>query len=78
MFMDTLESPLYEKMIVNVSYGFSDLVTIGERIEHGLKSGKIPRVIGELNGRGSSLGTSIKRKKEKLMLLLLEVKIPIM
>lgn len=41
MFTDTLHSPFYEKMIGSVSTGFSDLVTIGERIEHGLNSGKI-------------------------------------
>lgn len=40
MFMDTLQSPFYEKMIGSVSSGFGVLATFGERIEQGLKNGK--------------------------------------
>ena len=41
MFMGTLQGLYYDKMVGSVSSGFSDLVTIGERIEAGIKSGKI-------------------------------------
>ncbi|XP_050909539.1 uncharacterized protein LOC127123358 [Lathyrus oleraceus] len=41
MFMGTLQVPYYKKMIGSVLTGFTDLVIIGERIENGLKSGKI-------------------------------------
>jgi len=41
MFIDTLESPFYERMVSNVSSSFADLVIIGERIEIGVKTGKI-------------------------------------
>src|SRR3954469_10672049 len=41
MFMATLQGPYYDKMVGSVSLGFSDLVVIGERIEDGIKSGKI-------------------------------------
>ncbi|XP_073219742.1 uncharacterized protein [Cicer arietinum] len=41
MFMDTLQSPFYDKMIGSMSSNFSDLVMIGERIESGMRSGKI-------------------------------------
>src|SRR3954469_14496891 len=41
MFMATLQGPYYDKMAGSVSSGFSDLVVIGERIEDGIKSGKI-------------------------------------
>ncbi|XP_073219715.1 uncharacterized protein [Cicer arietinum] len=41
MFMDTLQSPFYDKMIASMSSNFSDLVMIGERIESGMRSGKI-------------------------------------
>src|SRR3954462_14544145 len=41
MFMATLQGPYYDKMVGSVSSGFSDLVVIGERIEDGIKSGKI-------------------------------------
>ena len=41
MFMGTLQGVYYEKMVGSAPSGFSDLVTIGERIEAGVKSGKI-------------------------------------
>src|SRR3954463_14654467 len=41
MFMATLQGPYYAKMVGSVSSGFSDLVVIGERIEDGIKNGKI-------------------------------------
>ncbi|XP_014524059.1 uncharacterized protein LOC106780296 [Vigna radiata var. radiata] len=41
MFVNTLQLPFYEHMIGNVSVNFADVIIIGERIEVGLKSGKI-------------------------------------
>jgi len=41
MFIDTLQSPFYEHMLGSFSFNFSDIVIIGERVEFGLKSGKI-------------------------------------
>ena len=41
MVMGTLQGLYYDKTVGNVSFGFSDLVTIGERIEVGVKSRKI-------------------------------------
>ena len=41
MFMGTLQGLYYDKMVGSITSRFSDLVTIGERIETGLKSGKI-------------------------------------
>jgi len=41
MFIETLQSPFYEQVLRSVPLNFSDIITIGERIEHGLKSGKI-------------------------------------
>jgi len=41
MFIDTLQPPFYEHMIGSVSANFADIVIIGERIELGLKNGKI-------------------------------------
>ncbi|RDY11135.1 hypothetical protein CR513_04248, partial [Mucuna pruriens] len=40
MFIDTLQ-PSYEKMVGNVSLNFSDLVIIRERVEVGMRKGKI-------------------------------------
>ena len=69
MFMATLQGVYYEKMVGSISSGFSDLVTIGERIEVGVKNGKI---------QGGSSGvpynekymflTLRKGRREKLML----------
>jgi len=41
MFMDTLQSPFYDRMIGSVSSNFSDMVIIGERVEGGMRTGKI-------------------------------------
>ena len=53
MFMGTMQGPYYKNMIGSVSTGFAYLVIIGERIENGLKSGKI--------GKSSSNQNSNKR-----------------
>lgn len=41
IFMATLQGLYFEKMVGSSSSNFSDIVTIGERIKNGLKSGKI-------------------------------------
>lgn len=41
MFMSTLQGPYYDRMLGSTSVGFSELVMAGERIEVGLKMGKI-------------------------------------
>jgi len=41
MFVSTLQPPFYEHMVGNVSSIFTDIIIIGERIEIGLKNGKI-------------------------------------
>jgi len=40
-FVNTLQSPFYEHVLGNVSSNFTDIIIIGERIEIGLKNGKI-------------------------------------
>jgi len=41
MFVSTLQPPFYEHMVRNVSSIFADIIIIVERIEIGLKNGKI-------------------------------------
>jgi len=53
MFIETLQTPFYEHVLGSVSSNFSDIVTIGERIEHGMKNGKI--------AQGSSAAATAKR-----------------
>ncbi|XP_050897112.1 uncharacterized protein LOC127103924 [Lathyrus oleraceus] len=44
IFMGTLHGLYYEKMVGSSSSNFADMVTIGERIENGLKIGKIASI----------------------------------
>jgi len=53
MFIETLQALFYEHVLRSVSSNFSDIVTIGERIEHGLKTGKI--------AQGSPVTTGAKK-----------------
>jgi len=41
MFIEILQSPFYEHVMGSASSIFSNIVTIGERIEQEIKSGKI-------------------------------------
>jgi len=53
MFIETLQAHFSEHVLGSVSSNFFDIVTIGERIKHGLKSGKI--------AQGSSAATRAKK-----------------
>ncbi|RDX96901.1 hypothetical protein CR513_20382, partial [Mucuna pruriens] len=44
MFINTLPSPFYDKVVGSVASNLVDLVTIGERIESGIKKGKFAQV----------------------------------
>ena len=69
IFMGTLQGVYFEKMVGSVLSGFSDIVTIGERIEAGVKSGKIQRAVSNTPyNLKHMLLTSQKRRKEKSML----------
>ena len=43
MFLGTLSGPFFNHLIGNSSAGFTDLILTGERIEAGIKSGKIQK-----------------------------------
>ena len=42
MFMDILTGPFFNLLIGSSSSGFTELILTGERVESGIKSGKIP------------------------------------
>ena len=42
MFMGTLNGPFFNLLIRSSSFGFTELILTGERVESGIKSGKIP------------------------------------
>ena len=41
MFLNTLKAPYYDRMIGNSNKDFSDVVSVGEMIEAGVKQGKM-------------------------------------
>jgi len=64
MFVETLEDPFYERVLGSVSSNFSDLVTIGERVERGLKRGKIAQnTLAVTTGRKPGFNNSNKKKE---------------
>ncbi|XP_014506234.1 uncharacterized protein LOC106765987 [Vigna radiata var. radiata] len=55
IFLNTLQPPFYEHMISSVSSSFADIVVIGERVEGGVRNGKIalaPNMVASLNEYG--------------------------
>ncbi|XP_050891021.1 uncharacterized protein LOC127096503 [Lathyrus oleraceus] len=63
MFMETLQGPYYEKLVGSTSDGFFDLVVVGERIESGVKAGKILSLANAANGT-KKLYNGFPKKKE--------------
>lgn len=47
IFMGMLQGLYFEKMIGSSSNNFANMVTIGERVENGLKSGKIAGIAAQ-------------------------------
>ena len=64
LFMGTLQGPYYERMIGNTSAGFSDLVLAGERVETGIKLGKIQNVASSSGVKKPYIGAPKKREGE--------------
>ena len=65
MFISIVEHPFYKHMICNVSSNFADIVIIEERIEAGIKSGKIaqdPSTVVNINEFGSHSGANKEGK----------------
>jgi len=48
MFINTLRAPYYDRMVGSASTNFSDVITIGERIEFGVKNGRISDPASEI------------------------------
>lgn len=64
-FMGTLQGQYYERLITSVSAGFSDMVIVGERVEEGLKNGKIQGGSSSQTGAKKSINNSHKKKEGK-------------
>lgn len=46
IFVDTLKDTYFDRMVSRRAFGFANLVTIKDRVEKGLKYGKIHRTLG--------------------------------
>ena len=51
MFMDTLPIPYYDMLIVNIFMEFEDLMCSVERIEDGIKKGRIVDIGANMRGK---------------------------
>jgi len=63
MFIQMFQTPFYEYVLRSFSSNFSDIVTIGKRIEHGLKSEKIAQGSSAVTN-AKKLGFNSNKKKE--------------
>ena len=63
LFMDTVHPSFYEKMVVSILTGFSDLIELGMRIKHVLKNGKISNVV-EVSSNAKKSPGGFQKKKE--------------
>ena len=63
LFMYTLSSFFWEKMIGSVSSNFTDLVTIDQRLEEGIKNGKMYKATESSNCEKKYLGNFQKKKE---------------
>ena len=59
MFLGTLSGPFFNHLIGNSSAGFTELILIGERVEAGIRSGKIQK-----DASSSSVKKPFTSKKE--------------
>ncbi|XP_058726114.1 uncharacterized protein LOC131597431 [Vicia villosa] len=76
MFMSTLQGPYYKRMVGSVSSGFSDLVVIGERIENGIKNGKIQGTLSSPYSKKPSSSFSKKKEGETNTVIHQDVRTP--
>ncbi|XP_050883676.1 uncharacterized protein LOC127086894 [Lathyrus oleraceus] len=65
IFMGTLQGLYFEKMIGSSSTNFDDMITIGERVESGLKSGKITDTTAQQTTNKRLHGGFANKKKGK-------------
>ena len=64
MFMNTLRTPFYDRMIGNATTNFTNIIVIGERIEYGIKHGRLTETSAEYEGLKK--GTTSKKKEDKV------------
>ncbi|CAL5182995.1 unnamed protein product [Lathyrus oleraceus] len=73
LFRDTLQSPYFERMISNAASDFAHLVTIGERVESALKSGRIQGASSNQASETESLSDSQNEEDNELNIVMEDV-----
>ncbi|XP_050889700.1 uncharacterized protein LOC127094987 [Lathyrus oleraceus] len=73
LFRDTLQSPYFERMISSATSDFVNLVTIGERIENALKSGRIQGASSNQDSEIESLSDSQKEEDDETNAVMADV-----
>lgn len=63
IFVDTLRDPFFNRLVNNAASNFAHLVTIGDRIEKGLRGGKIQGAVVTLSAPEKYSG-GFKKKRE--------------
>ncbi|XP_050878593.1 uncharacterized protein LOC127082401 [Lathyrus oleraceus] len=66
LFRDALQSPYFERMISSAASDFVHLVSIGERIEHVLKSGRIQCALNSQSIESESVASSQKEEEPEV------------
>ncbi|XP_050914942.1 uncharacterized protein LOC127129870 [Lathyrus oleraceus] len=74
LFMDTLPSTYFERMVGNGLSYFAHLVTIGERIESALKSGRIQGASSSQASETKSLSNSQKEEEDETNAIIIYVR----
>ncbi|RDX91781.1 hypothetical protein CR513_26191, partial [Mucuna pruriens] len=69
MFIDTLPSPFYNKAVGSVATNFADLVTVGERIESGIRRGKFTQTPINTGFTKKTIGFEKKRGETNAILV---------
>ncbi|RDY03342.1 hypothetical protein CR513_13080, partial [Mucuna pruriens] len=67
-FIDTLQSPFYDRMIENVSLNFSNLVITEEKIEIGVRKGRIAQGAASTSANKPPVATNKRKERETNMI----------
>ncbi|XP_050908580.1 uncharacterized protein LOC127122257 [Lathyrus oleraceus] len=76
LFMYTLQSPYFERMVGSALSDFAHLVTIGERIESALKSGRFQGALSSQASETESLNNSQKEEEDETNAVITDVRYP--
>jgi hypothetical protein len=68
IFLQTLDSFYYKKMVASAPHDFADMVTIGMRLEEGVRQGRLAKKDGSFSGT-RKLGNNFQEKEQEVSML---------